>query len=82
MHLQQEGAVSPATKVSNPDQFLDEEGAADLLGLSRSYLSKLRVAGGGPLFSKYGARAVRYRVGDLLTWAASKSARSTSELAG
>lgn len=71
----------PASGAFNPDQFLDEERAADLLGLSRSYLCKLRTSGGGPQFSKLSYRMVRYRVGDLLAWAASKSARSTSELA-
>lgn len=63
------------------DQFIGDEQAAELLGLSRSYLRKLRVMGGGPRFSKISPRAVRYRVGDLLAWASSKSVSSTSELA-
>ena len=61
-----------------PDRFVCTFEAADLLGLSYSYMRQLRLVGGGCKFSKFG-RAVRYRLGDLLEWAAAKSAASTSE---
>lgn len=63
---------------SDPNVFLDDVEAANLLGLSRSYLKKLRLAGGGPPFASFG-RAIRYRVADLYSWAAEKTIRSTSE---
>jgi predicted DNA-binding transcriptional regulator AlpA len=63
------------------EQYVDDRTLADLLGLSRSYLRQLRVSGGGPRFTRLGAKAVRYRVADALDWAASKPAgTSTSEL--
>lgn len=68
-----------AAERPHDDQYLDENGAAALIGLSTSYLQKLRVRGGGPVFSRPAARAVRYRVGDLLAWMASKAATSTSD---
>ena len=60
------------------EHFIDDQRAADLLGLSRSYLRQLRVKGGGPRFSALARKAIRYRVGDLLEWAALRSATSTS----
>ena len=68
---------------STPDRdtFVDDVKLATLLGLSRSYLRQLRVRGGGPRYSKLSPKAVRYRVGDALDWAASKSVGSTSEMA-
>jgi predicted DNA-binding transcriptional regulator AlpA len=78
MHVQSD---EHATRVpNNPDRFIDDEATADLLGLSRSYLRQLRVRGGGPRFSSFG-RAVRYRTGDLLEWAAAHSKTSTSAAA-
>ena len=59
------------------DRFVDDREAAQFLGLSRSYLRQLRVKGGGPPFSKFGA-AVRYRLGSLYAWAAECSVSSTS----
>lgn len=78
MHPQDYGELKRASLT--PDHFLDDDGAADMLSVSRSYLKKLRVYGGGPRFSKLGNKAVRYRVGDLISWASSKSVTSTSEL--
>lgn len=69
----------PLSAGFNPDQYIDDEQAADLLGLSRSFMRKLRVAGGGCPYAVLGKRAIRYRVGDLLAWAASKSTTSTSD---
>ncbi len=60
------------------DRFIDDREAAQILGLSRSYLRQLRVKGGGAPYSKFNT-AVRYRISDLLAWAASCSTRSTSE---
>ena len=56
------------------------DGAAELLGLSRSTLEKMRVHGGGPRYVQLGARAIGYWVGDLIAWAESRpTMTSTSE---
>lgn len=60
-----------------PQRYVDVREAASILGLSTHYLNKLRLVGGGPPFSSFG-RAVRYSVGDLMSWAASKRSTSTS----
>ena len=60
------------------DRYVDDLEAAEILGLSRSYLRQLRLKGGGCRFSSFG-RAVRYRLSDLHAWAASKTATSTSD---
>lgn len=50
---------------------------ADHLGVSASYLNKLRVTGGGPAFVKMGAR-VSYDLADLKTWVDGQKRISTS----
>ena len=67
--------------MARADWYVDDVEAGRRLGLSPSYLRKLRVSGGGPRFSKMSARAVRYRLGDLHAWASSKSVSSTSQVA-
>ena len=54
--------------------------AAEYLGLSASTLAKLRVYGGGPIFSKLGHRLVIYEVHNLDAWVAECRVASTSEL--
>lgn len=54
--------------------------AAAFLGLSKSLLNKMRLRGNGPAFLKFG-RAVRYDLATLEAWAASRSRKSTSEVA-
>ncbi|MHC2295368.1 helix-turn-helix transcriptional regulator [Bradyrhizobium barranii] len=45
--------------------------AAQYLGLSKSFLDKARIYGGGPAFMKFGS-AVVYATDDLDAWAASR----------
>lgn len=71
--------MSPASPARS-DQYVDDREAGSILGLSRSYMRQLRVKGGGPKFSKLSAKAIRYRVSDLLSWAEARSVSSTSEL--
>ncbi len=52
--------------------------AARFLGLSISFLNKLRCSGGGPRFIKIG-RAVLYDPSDLDSWLLSRRRASTSE---
>lgn len=59
--------------------LLTVQQAAEYLTVSRSYLNKLRVRGGGPAFCKLG-RGVRYRTSDLQAWVDAHRVGSTSEV--
>lgn len=52
--------------------------AAAYCGSSESTFEKLRLSGGGPIYSKIGRRVV-YRVEDLDAWLAAHRRRSTSD---
>ena len=83
----------PRVHTSNPDgripsfkgeevreaELLTVKEAADLLRCSKSYLDKLRCAGGGPEFVRLGVRKILYRRLDLLNWAKSRRFDSTSQ---
>jgi predicted DNA-binding transcriptional regulator AlpA len=53
--------------------------AASLLRVSKSWLDKKRLDGGGPEFHKFGRRVV-YDQRDLDSWAARNKRRHTSEV--
>lgn len=55
--------------------------AAEYCGSSASTFEKLRLTGGGPVYSKIGRRVV-YRVQDLDAWLATRRRRSTSDTMG
>ena len=61
-----------------PKRRLRTKDAAEYIGLSKSTLEKLRVTGGGPLYSALG-RIVVYEVGDLDSFVEVRKRRSTSE---
>jgi hypothetical protein len=44
--------------------------AAEILGVSKSFLDKARIYGGGPPFMRFG-RAIIYSTDDLAEWARS-----------
>jgi len=60
------------------DPLLTPRDASAFLGLSRSWLAKLRLTGDGPPFIKLG-RQVRYRLGDLEAWLNGQVRSSTSD---
>ena len=65
-----------------PDQaaqarLLNVNEAASRLGVSISYLNKLRLTGEGPIFIKLGTR-VAYDPADLATWIAERKRASTA----
>ena len=60
------------------DAALKPEAAAAYCGSSASTFEKLRLTGGGPIYSKIGRRVV-YRVEDLDAWLSSKRRKSTSD---
>ncbi len=58
--------------------LLDNNQAADFLGLGRRTLENWRVRGDGPRFLRVG-RAIRYARSDLEAWLDTRRFRSTSE---
>ncbi len=66
------GVLSISKKV------LNTRGAALYCGSSASTFEKLRLTGGGPVYSKIGRRVV-YRVEDLDEWLTKNRRRSTSD---
>jgi predicted DNA-binding transcriptional regulator AlpA len=53
--------------------------AAQFLGLSQSWLAKLRLTGDGPQYMKVG-RQVRYSRADLMSWAEKSLRQNTSQM--
>lgn len=62
----------------NAQRMLRTNEAAEYCGSSPSTFEKLRLTGGGPIYSKIGRRVV-YRVEDLDAWLAANRRRSTSD---
>ena len=61
-----------------PKRRLRTQDAAAYIGLSKSTLEKMRVTGGGPVYSALG-RIVVYEVGDLDAFVEARKRHSTSE---
>ncbi|MGJ8589366.1 MAG: helix-turn-helix transcriptional regulator [Yoonia sp.] len=62
--------------------YMTASAAADYVGLSESYLAKLRMDTGartGPKYLRVGQRAIRYRRIDLDDWMLSKSVAHTTK---
>jgi hypothetical protein len=62
----------------DPDASLNENQAAEFLGLSVRTLQAWRVRGGGPLYVKFG-RAVRYQRRQLVAFQKNHTIASTIE---
>ena len=63
----------------DPDALLMTTEAAFLAGLEPRTLEAKRLRGGGPLFVRISARAVRYRRKDLIDWIENRLVRTTSD---
>jgi excisionase family DNA binding protein len=72
------GGRSKQPLVSDFDLLTPEEAAA-YLRVSKSYLDKLRVYGGGPKFLRPGKRKILYRISHLDDWTAERTFTSTRE---
>ena len=71
--------LQPSRAYQEWNRLLDEDEAAEFLGLSPRTLQGLRVRGGGPEYIKIGSRAVRYRLRDLEEFIEGRRRSSTSE---
>ena len=63
---------------NDPFPLLDTNSAARRMGMSKSFLDKMRVRGDGPKYLKVGNR-VRYRHEDITQWLKGRLLSSTSE---
>jgi predicted DNA-binding transcriptional regulator AlpA len=63
----------------NASRYLSTSDAATYVGVSSSYLAKLRCYGGGPRYIKAGRGRVLYDRLDLDDWLASRKRQSTSD---
>ena len=71
--------INPAEHASHgPRAAISTVDAASYLGVSYSWLTKLRIFGGGPNFLKLGSR-VLYRHIELDEWATTHLRQSTSD---
>jgi len=62
------------------DPLLPPEVVAELTGLTRSRLAKLRMSGDGPRYVKLG-KAIRYRRSAVEAWLSQLERRSTTDAA-
>ena len=66
------------TKEQNGLSIVDENGAAEILGVSSRWLQTKRLDGSGPRFVKLG-RLVRYRLVDLENYLEENTRQSTCD---
>jgi excisionase family DNA binding protein len=69
--------IQAPTKTTHLPAMLTTQQAADLLGVSKSFLDKARVKGDGPPFHRIGS-AIRYNPVDVYEWANGFRYTSTS----
>jgi hypothetical protein len=62
-----------------PDRYINEKQASEFLGIAVKTLQGYRVKGGGPEYSKFGAKMVRYKMADLINWAEIRKKKNTSQ---
>lgn len=58
-------------------EYMSPEDVAEYTGLSTKFWATLRCKGGGPVYAKPSAKAVRYRRADVDAWMADRLRRST-----
>ena len=74
--------ASPASIEADPDYWfslINEEPAAEFVGLKVRTMQGYRYRGGGPKFIRISARCVKYRRIDLRRWAEAHLRSSTSD---
>lgn len=65
--------------INNPNTYLTQTEAAEILRISERTLERMRLTGDGPLFMKAGARRVIYSASDIESWLTERTYKSTSE---
>lgn len=77
--MQDDKPVTEHVEGSSLPQYMTTQEAAEFLRCSKSYLDKLRVAGGGPEFLRPSGGKILYTPPDLITWAESRRCRATND---
>ena len=60
--------LGDTAELPDPDRWMTQTDVAAFLGFSEKTLEDWRYRGVGPIFSRVGARGVRYRRRDLIDW--------------
>lgn len=58
-----------------PPRFLRSAQCAELLGVSRSHLERMRYDGTGPRYTKISKKVILYALADVEAWVAEHSAK-------
>lgn len=72
-------AIHGASGMTPIPQYLNPKQAAAYLNISRRTLESWRLKGGGPVYHRLTARAVRYHRDELDGWLAGRTFSSTSD---
>ena len=67
------------SETPEPDLYLTEARAGEILGVNPRTLQQWRLRGGGPRYVRISSRCVRYRYRDLTQWMEDRLRSSTSE---
>ena len=78
---------TPTNGTSAPDAadldywhaYVDERAAAEFVGLDERSLQRMRQRGGGPKYSRFSSRCIRYTRAWLRDWAVARIRTSTSD---
>lgn len=65
-------AIERAERARRGSPYLNTAQAAHYLGVSQSYLEKLRSRGGGPVYRRH-LPMVQYHIDDLVAWSRSRA---------
>jgi predicted DNA-binding transcriptional regulator AlpA len=68
--------LTQSVSAGSPDDLLDSQQVADLLGMSKSWVDIGRSTGYGPPFIEMGPRLVKYRRSDVIKWIRSRKAQT------
>jgi predicted DNA-binding transcriptional regulator AlpA len=62
-------------------EYMNTEELAKFLGMGVSTIEQLRLNGNGPKFVKFGKKAIRYQVDDVIQWGRKYSSTAEYDLA-
>lgn len=65
--------------LTESDKLINEQTAADILGVTRQCMSQWRYTGKGPRYVQVSKKCIRYRMKELNEYIESRVMRSTSE---
>jgi len=80
-HFNSRQSIVRDLDAAEPDIFLNENRAAEIINVNPRTLRQWRLRGGGPKFIRISSRCVRYRYRGLIAWAEALLSASTSESA-